>query len=618
MSGNKGRLCRDLIGGSLQIKNQFVLDKDVNLTVNDAKVKGDLTLKGKLLKTKQGIITVGPDKPLKDVVDSFQGMHVGCLKVVVPKGVHNGCLSFRKFSSVAEDDANVCADTGLLIQGDTRTLTNMTYIDGGRVDVDAPNLGHYRQPQNSNQNLGFITLNDGANTITVVVDGGDPDFGATEYGAGDTIKIRDDAGDWHERLIVSLVSNVITYDGADVTVGDCSAVIFCPCVVITPDKDDCHLVNIAGCGVTFQGIWFKNTNATTKSLVHVRNGRVGLRDCLLDAETPVALAILSAKDGGMINCTRSDTHFFQQTHASVTVIALENHNFANYGVFVYAGSHLKGGIFRVFRGSRGMLVLDNSSMSVLSVQAIEQEQSMRAQVNCSIFILGWMHLRKFTQIGLRLADAGVYRGGDNFQSNATIIESDNHCGVDVDRGSTFIKLQEPWIIGNCDVGILGADCTIRLESDNFTSFFPNLEFSGNGTDFATQYSTTVHIRNTDSRVLKVGSSQTLNNPYLLQSITADEAINISFDPDGSAGFGFNEKIYLAKTFCVNNLTTGNAHTISLNDPFGGTASFIGPGLSGENQAEFAGSTVGEFLQFTILTNELVQVKGSAGVTFNSV
>jgi hypothetical protein len=53
MASNHGQLCRDLIGGSLQIKNQSVLDKDANLCVNDAKVRGDLKVKG-LYKTKCG------------------------------------------------------------------------------------------------------------------------------------------------------------------------------------------------------------------------------------------------------------------------------------------------------------------------------------------------------------------------------------------------------------------------------------------------------------------------------------------------------------------------------------------------------------------------------------
>jgi len=55
MSSNHSRLCRDGIFGSLQIKSQKVLDKDTNLTVNDAKVRGnakvkeDLTISGDLV-----------------------------------------------------------------------------------------------------------------------------------------------------------------------------------------------------------------------------------------------------------------------------------------------------------------------------------------------------------------------------------------------------------------------------------------------------------------------------------------------------------------------------------------------------------------------------------------
>lgn len=49
MSTNHGRLCRDGLVGTLQIKSQRVLDHDANLTVKDAKVKGDLKVKGNAL-----------------------------------------------------------------------------------------------------------------------------------------------------------------------------------------------------------------------------------------------------------------------------------------------------------------------------------------------------------------------------------------------------------------------------------------------------------------------------------------------------------------------------------------------------------------------------------------
>jgi len=41
-----GIQCKDLIGGSLQIKNKIVLDSDCKLTVQDAKIKGDMVIKG--------------------------------------------------------------------------------------------------------------------------------------------------------------------------------------------------------------------------------------------------------------------------------------------------------------------------------------------------------------------------------------------------------------------------------------------------------------------------------------------------------------------------------------------------------------------------------------------
>lgn len=46
MSSNHGQLTRDLIGGSLQILGTTVVDKDLKLRVQDARVGGDAVFKG--------------------------------------------------------------------------------------------------------------------------------------------------------------------------------------------------------------------------------------------------------------------------------------------------------------------------------------------------------------------------------------------------------------------------------------------------------------------------------------------------------------------------------------------------------------------------------------------
>jgi|JI10StandDraft_1071094.scaffolds.fasta_scaffold521929_2 hypothetical protein len=48
MSSNFGRLCRDVIAGSLQIKSQMVIDKNANLIVNNGTVKGNLVVNGSI------------------------------------------------------------------------------------------------------------------------------------------------------------------------------------------------------------------------------------------------------------------------------------------------------------------------------------------------------------------------------------------------------------------------------------------------------------------------------------------------------------------------------------------------------------------------------------------
>lgn len=48
MSSNHDRLCRDGIMGNLQIKSRKVLDKDANMDVEEAKIKGKAKVKQNL------------------------------------------------------------------------------------------------------------------------------------------------------------------------------------------------------------------------------------------------------------------------------------------------------------------------------------------------------------------------------------------------------------------------------------------------------------------------------------------------------------------------------------------------------------------------------------------
>lgn len=84
MSSNHSKLCRDGIFGSLQIKSRKVLDRDANLDVQGAKVRGDLVVKGDirtaaapkritqdLMDTNAGVLTItepGPWALVEDVV----------------------------------------------------------------------------------------------------------------------------------------------------------------------------------------------------------------------------------------------------------------------------------------------------------------------------------------------------------------------------------------------------------------------------------------------------------------------------------------------------------------------------------------------------------------------
>lgn len=123
MSSNHGFLCRDLIGGSVQIKSQKVIDKDANLVVNNAKVKNGLRVKG-------GITANGVPLGIVQVATSFRSAPTGYVqKADLSSGNRGHALAFN-------------TNNGLLyhFRGDIAGQTFMRTITTGTSPVVGPNL----------------------------------------------------------------------------------------------------------------------------------------------------------------------------------------------------------------------------------------------------------------------------------------------------------------------------------------------------------------------------------------------------------------------------------------------------------------------------------------------
>ncbi len=208
-------------------------------------------------------LTVGSGKnfsTIQGALDFIKNIHVFSVIVQVDPGTYSESLDFSDIRGFVS------------IEGDTRVLAGISYIDGVDVDSNAAGSGE-----------GQVSIVNSANNVIVVGNTTNPDF--TGWVSGDKVLIKGNDEVIYERTIDSVSGNTITLTTTAPTISDHgSAITIVPNVRISAET----VVNNRFLTVKFYGIEFYSSGisltidnssvAVTRTVVY----STGTRACVVD------------------------------------------------------------------------------------------------------------------------------------------------------------------------------------------------------------------------------------------------------------------------------------------------------------------------------------------------
>ncbi len=241
--------------------------------------------------------------------------------------------------AVSFSDIVLAAGATLTLEGDTRALVGISYVDGASCN----------QAAIANGGSGVCALANAGNNITVTGTVGNPDYDAAGLVNGDRILVYDNAGATTIETIDSVLNNVITLTGAAPAVGN-DATSICilpdrsiertaagPCIQVSSIRgvsiDGWYLESAAG--ASCHGI-----AADTAALVVAENTATNVEDNGIWADAAYS-TIRSV--GGAVSCWGS-THAARATSAAQVIL--------NYGVSVACTTGFSCAFFGFFFGTR--------------------------------------------------------------------------------------------------------------------------------------------------------------------------------------------------------------------------------------------------------------------------
>lgn len=245
--------------------------------------------------------------------------------------------------AVEFSDIVLAAGATLTLEGDTRALVGISYVDGASCNRAAI----------ANGGSGVCALANAGNNITVTGTVGNPDYDAAGLVNGDRILVYDNAGATTIETIDSVLNNVITLTAAAPAVGN-DATSIC----ILPDRSiertaagPCIQVSSVR-GVSIDGWYLESAAgaschgiaADTAALVVAENTATNVEDNGIWADAAYS-TIRSV--GGAVSCWGS-THAARATSAAQVIL--------NYGVSVACTTGFSCAFFGFFFGTRMIAV----------------------------------------------------------------------------------------------------------------------------------------------------------------------------------------------------------------------------------------------------------------------
>lgn len=579
---------------------------------------------------------------LKPVADPALGPNPppGSENVVlnIMPGIYNESLVFNNDFTVAVpgDPSEPLPNTpnlpgrGLELVGDGRPIANMTYIMGGTMS----NSSFYSSGIGQN-NLGAVdstvTLTNVGNTITVTLSASPPpNFVACGVVPGDIIVITDVSGVKQQRNVVSVANTSITYDGSPAPVsGNGAALTFCSNVQVVSATPDAICSGASG-AVQMTGIWFSVNPAFSVTGVYGMFFQnfiaVTASNLLIDCRNlPSASPSLELSSGCQFIGSVGSDNF----SGPITVFG---------GVYVW-NSYMTNGYYYVLanpgQGAQGVRCWDMYAPSNAAVDCVQingagtadggatatganTEFDRFSAFNCSNgYICHNNSTTTFHQTliidgcgtGINVATGTFLMTGSGSYAGLPPTISNCPTALNINANGQFI-ISRPLVVSGATTGFLVSN------NSKFTST-GNVTYSGVANPYvvdATSSYSTLHNTGTDPSPSNVYTytvppvSGQMNSGFLNQLIGTPSALTLTMNPADAVGASF---LYRGKTYSLY-ASTQFKHELSLPGTF-----FVGIGPTGPKaNVTFNAVGPGEGLTFTVMSNTLVQVLQSNGVTFS--
>lgn len=241
----------------------------------------------------------GNHTTIQAAIDWFKGkVIIGACIIDVEAGTYSETITI--------EDIFIATTGSLTIQGDTRLLAGLAYVDGCAINPGAL----------TNGGSGAGALSNVTTTLTVTGASTSPDFDADGWGSGDKLLTYSNSNVSAEFTVSSVANNVWTLTATAPTIGnDGTAIALKPNRIISRATAGATVTVDGVRGVKFQGFHFDTATGANCIGVQVNNGAlVEIANCSTDAEDYgyYADGYFSAikADGGAVTAWVCDRGFF--------------------------------------------------------------------------------------------------------------------------------------------------------------------------------------------------------------------------------------------------------------------------------------------------------------------
>jgi hypothetical protein len=537
---------------------------------------------------------------IKSVFDRYRGRLACPIRVILPAGVYNENVRLEDTSSSL---AMAPFARGISLQGDTRFLAGLAFLNGGR----------HNRPQNAFGGVGnsnspvTVSLTTG-NSFTVSVSG--LDLSVHGYGPGDKLYIRDNSFTAYTRNITNITSTTVEFDGpalSDWAVG--SYIVFQPNVEIHP-VDGNATISVNGGSLAVTGVMLTNPISNSRAQVQVMGGTLAMAQSFIEDRENTCQSIVRISHNGQLTMKE----FITPTGNARSVITVAG-GFSS--IVVDNNGVIEGGSLNHFDSQQFGIACAIANIHLENVQFSDRNLDTKILISfqCKVTVATIISY----STGFSLSNIYVEGAGASFDAlfateGMQFYAEDVYSGIYVGSGASFNTDFTPIQMTNCAYPVtVATGATMGLDAQHT---FPS---AGSDLIYSTTFSSRFALLNDlsgyggSNMVYRYTANGDMfpGNAFRYQEIAGEAQVDLTLDLNVFDGYGFSS--HDGKTYTVHTASAFN-HAITLLNG----AVFEGCTVPVNSNKITFDATVGAHVTLFVASMDRVRVISSECVTFSTV